>query len=320
MMGGTSAGRVCARVGVAGAALIGLLVASGWAPALASKPSRGGGGTPTPVGNDISYPQCGTAFPRSAAFGIVGLNDGLANSLNPCFGPSSSASTYSQTELYWAEAKTLGGTTQPKASLYVNTGDPGDTYNGRAIADWPTSSSSADPYGSCTTTSVVLQGVSSTVGENTTACAWQYGDNRATQDAAWLTAAANAIDAQAPPVAVPNGSGSYPWWLDVETANSWQPGASGQAMNVADLQGMVAGLQAAGATVIGAYSTSSMWTTITGGTSTSSSGSIFGLPDWIPGATGLTGAKTNCRLAGFTGGPVRITQYTSTIDNDVACP
>jgi acyl-homoserine lactone acylase PvdQ len=28
---------------------------------------------------------------------------------------------------------------QPKASLYVNTGDPGNVYNGAVISDWPQS-------------------------------------------------------------------------------------------------------------------------------------------------------------------------------------
>ena len=79
---------------------------------------------------------------------------------------------------------------------------------------------------------------------------------------------------------------SYPWWLDVETANTWQTDTT---MNAADLQGTLAGLQAAGATTIGAYSTSSQWDTITGGTATSL-GSLDGIPVWLPGARLLPGA------------------------------
>ena len=76
------------------------------APAIAAKPSHGGGGGgggsgSTTTGYDISYPQCGTSFPSSTAFGIVGVNGGLASDLNPCLGP---ASSYTQSELYWAVA------------------------------------------------------------------------------------------------------------------------------------------------------------------------------------------------------------------------
>jgi hypothetical protein len=284
------------------------------APALAAKPSHGGGGSSsTPTGNDLSYPQCGSSFPSSPAFGIVGVNGGRANDLNPCLGPSPSYTSYTQSELYWAVASSTRATTQPKASLYVNTGDPGNVYNGTPIADWPTSSSSADPYGQCTTTNTGL-------GENSPACAWQYGYKKATQDAEWLSNAANAIDAQETAVQVSSAAGSYPWWLDVETANTWQSGTSGQAMNVADLQGMIAALQGAGVATVGAYSTSSQWIQITGGTTTSASGLLYTIPDWIPGAKTLSGAKSNCGQASFTGGTVAITQWSGHPDNDYACP
>ena len=32
---------------------------------------------PTPTGYDISYPQCGSAYPRDIAFGVVGVTRGL---------------------------------------------------------------------------------------------------------------------------------------------------------------------------------------------------------------------------------------------------
>src|ERR1039457_2468788 len=38
----------------------------------------------TPGGNDVSYPQCGVTLPSQQAFGIVGVNEGLANTTNPC--------------------------------------------------------------------------------------------------------------------------------------------------------------------------------------------------------------------------------------------
>ena len=313
--------RKAVRVAVQAAIVVALMFATA-APALAAKPSHGGGGGgggggSTLTGNDLSYPQCGSSFPSSPAFGIVGVNGGLANDLNPCLGPSAS---YTQSELYWAVASSAGGTSQPKASLYVNTADPGNVYNGTPIADWPTSSLAADQYGSCATTNVTTSSGTFTVGENSQACAWQYGYNMATQDALWLTSAADAIKGQSPPVTVSDTPGSYPWWLDVETANSWQSGTSGQAMNVADLQGMIAALQGAGVVAVGAYSTSSQWNQITGGTTSAlGSGLLYGIPDWIPGAKTLSGAKSNCSQVSFTGGHVTITQWSGRPDNDYAC-
>jgi hypothetical protein len=291
---------------------------AGAVPAFAAKPAGhgggGGGGTSTPTGNDVSYPQCGSSLPAKAAFGIVGVTGGLANDLNPCFGPSSSYPSYTQSELYWAVASSVGGTSQPKASLYVNTADPGNVYNGTPITDWPTSGTT--PYGSCSTITVTLSNGTYTVGQNSDACAWQYGYNKATQDAGWLAAAATAIDDQSPPVSVATAAGSYPWWLDVETANSWQ---SDKTMNVADLQGMIGGLGSAGATTIGAYSTASQWNSITGGTG-SDSGSLYRIPDWVPGARDLSAAQANCAQASFTGGTVTVTQWFGRPDDgDYAC-
>ena len=319
---GSRAIRVSTRLAVQLLA-IGVLVVGGVTPAVAARPGHGGGsggggtGSST-TGADVSYPQCGTTLP-SFAFGIVGVNDGLANDLNPCLGPSSSYPSYTQSELYWAVAASTGSTTQPKASLYVNTADPGNMYNGKPIADWPTSGTAPPAYGSCLTTTVTSRGHTYTVGANSDACAWQYGYLKATQDAAWLTSGATAINNQQGTTVVPDTPSSYPWWLDVETGNTWQ---SDTTMNVADLQGMVAGLQAAGVTTvnaIGAYSTASQWDSITGGTTSSAAGSLYKIPNWIPGATTQVQAASNCTLASFTGGSVTVTQWTGSPDNDYAC-
>jgi hypothetical protein len=305
-------GRIIGRVAV-GVATVAAVIAGGAGPALAAKGGGPRGGSSTPTGNDISYPQCGTALPTSPAFAIVGVNDGLANNLNPCFGPSASYPSYSQSELYWALAASVGDTTQPRASLYVNTGDPGDAYNGAAIADWP--STGTTPYGTCSTATVILDSGAVVLGANSDACAWQYGYNMAVQDVGRLQAAATAIDSQAPPLTVAATAASYPWWLDVETGNSWQADTT---MNVADLQGMIAALQAAGATTIGAYSTSSQWNTVTGGTG-SASGALYQLPTWLPGARTLSGARSNCEQTSFTAGRVVLTQWFAHPDGDYAC-
>lgn len=310
------AGRRAVLVALEGVALL-MLILGGSAPAYAAKPGGHGGGGQTSsslAGNDISYPQCGGSFPAGPAFGIVGVTGGLANNLNPCFGPSTSYPAYDESELYWAVASSLGGTSQPKASLYVNTADPGNAYNGEVIGDWPTSGST--PYGTCSTISLTLASGTYTVGANSDACAWQYGFIKATQDANWLSAAAAAVNSQSPPVTVPGTAASYPWWLDVETANTWQ---SDTAMNAADLQGMIAGLKNAGATTVGAYSTSSQWGTIAGVT-TSTSGSLYQIPNWIPGARSLSGAQANCTDPSFTGGSVMVTQWVGhSYDSDYAC-
>ena len=286
------------------------------APALGAKPMAGGKSGST-AGNDISYPQCGGSFPASPAFAIVGVNDGRANTLNPCLGPTSS---YTGSELYWAVASSTGGTSQPKTSLYINTADPGNMYNGTPVADWPTSSIAADPYSAtpCSTVQVTSSTGTYMVGANVASCAWQYGYNRATQDVAWLAGAASAINAQESHMFVTGAASGYPWWLDVETANSWQSASTGQSLNVAVLQGMLAGFTAAGATSVGAYSTSTQWNQITGGTP-STTASLYGMADWIPGAKSASAATRNCGLPSFTGGRVVLTQWTGNYDNDHAC-
>ncbi|MHB1525082.1 MAG: hypothetical protein ACYCZN_02170 [Candidatus Dormibacteria bacterium] len=311
--------RILRSTAVGATAAIALLLLSA-TPALAAKPagkgnnspSSHGGGTSTPTGNDISWPQCGGTFPSGQAFGIVGVNDGLANNLNPCLGPDGGGASTS--ELYWAQTTSSGaanqqGGSQPMASLYVNTADPGNT-----VSDWP--SSGTNPDGTCSPT---VSG--SSIGQNSNACAWQYGYNKAVQDGTWLTQAATAVNTALAKAGssstLPTSPSSYPWWLDVETANSWQSGTNGLAMNGADIQGMLAGLGSFGSTSIGIYSTSYQWGQIVG----SPSATTFPtLPDWIPGARKLSEAESNCSLTGFTG-PVAVTQWFGhPYDGDYACP
>lgn len=164
----------------------------------------------------------------------MGVNGGLPNDLIPCLGPSSSHPSYRQ-------AASTGAASQPKASLYVNTADPGNLHNGSPIADWP--KAGATPYGACTTTRVRTRKGTFSVGRNSRACAWRYGYKKAAQDVPWVAAAAKAIDRQKPRVTVAVSAGRYHWWLDVELTSSWRTGTSGWAMNVADLQGMIAALK-----------------------------------------------------------------------------
>lgn len=293
-----------------------VLVVSMAIPTVASASGHGGGGGLSTTGVDVSYPQCGSSLTSSPAFAIVGVNGGLANTLNACLGPSSSYPNYQQSELYWATKFTTGAkVAQPKVSLYVNTADPGNMYNGVPILDWPTTSLRSDPN-PCTTVQVLTSSGSQVwVGANSTGCAWQYGYNMATQDAGWLSGAAGAINTQLGSTYVSPNFQSYVWWLDVETANTWQTGSTGQLMNVAVLQGMYAALNP-NSTVgaVGAYSTSSQWSQITGGTPS------LTWPDWIPGARTQSAAASNCAQSSFTSGKITLTQWVSrNLDSDFAC-
>ncbi|SDB96606.1 hypothetical protein GA0111570_11234 [Raineyella antarctica] len=276
-------------------------LATGLAPAYAA-PKNGGGGTgttSTAVGNDVSYPNCTGGLPNGQAFGIVGVNDGLANNTNPCLG----------TELDWAATST-SATTQPKVALYVNTGNPSGVSG---IAWWPNSNTFYDLKGSESNTlvdgavrvDVPVPSYGACSATNDAGCAYVYGWAKAYDDLNYR--------------GVPDANKSGMWWLDVETANSWESGSTAAlAANQADLEAMAAYFKSAGAQV-GIYSTSYQWGVITGG-KTPSTSSLAGLPNWIPGARTLKGAQSNCALSPFTpDSKVTLTQYTSSFDYDYSC-
>ena len=76
----SSLGKSSARITVLLLLQVALVGAFWTSPAWA----KGHNGSPLATGNDVSYPQCGKSFPSGQAFGIVGVNDGLANNANPC--------------------------------------------------------------------------------------------------------------------------------------------------------------------------------------------------------------------------------------------
>lgn len=239
--------------------------------AFAAQPNRAA----SVAGNDISWPQCGTSYPARPAFGIVGVNGGKASNVNGCFA----------SEWAWAQTAT-GAANQPRAQLYVNTGNPGDVLAQYGVTDWPTSSIAADPYGQCSGTWT-----------DDRACSWQYGYDRASAD----TKSA--------------GTSTGSWWLDIETSNSW---TSDFAKNQATLEGMVYALKAGGATV-GIYASSGSWSSLFGAVASASP--LYSLNEWRPGARSLNGAQSNCALAPFEGnGKVTLTQYVSqNLDYDYSC-
>lgn len=257
--------------------LLGLSLA-GMAPVAAAPPPR----TQDLVGNDVSWPQCGTTLPAGQAFAIVGVTGGLANNTNPCLAQ----------QLAWAAGST-GGTAQPKVALYVNTANPG-----LAGSWWPSSNAYAgtqvaNPFGTCG-------------GGVDLACSYMYGYAKAYDDAT---------------IRGVNNPGNYFWWLDVETGNSWQATTALNRADlegmVAYFQSITSGTAGAG---VGVYSTASQWGTIAGTVPTSSP--LAGLPSWLPGAKTLRGAKSNCSLPGLTSGSrVSVTQYVSAgLDYDYSCP
>ena len=109
------------------------------------------------------------------------------------------------------------------------------------------------------------------------------------------------------------GVASGRWWLDTETSNTW---SSSAVQNQQSLQGEYDGLLANGAAMVGVYSTTAQWQTITGGWQNN-------WPSW--GATTWTTARqaqTYCTGHQFTAGPSLLMQYKSRqskIDQDVAC-
>jgi len=239
----------------------------------------------TLTGYDISYPQCGSAYPTSVSFGIVGVNDGIVYSANPCVA----------SELSWAEA---AGNHAP--AFYANTADPGPAYS----SHWPTGQQSPQVCD----------------GSNSVACSYDYGWDAA-QDSFTDAIDAETADGSASPAAA---AAAAPWWLDVETSNSWEmlesaygATATSDANDQAALRGEIALLSSKGVASVGAYSTRAQWKSITGGT-----GSIFASARaWIAGYRSWSSAKSGCSSTSFTGGRVALTQYpAAAFDADYSCP
>jgi hypothetical protein len=131
----------------------------------AAKPDAHPAKPPASRGYDISWPQCGSAYPSSPAFGIVGVNKGIVFSPNPCLA----------SEVTWA-----GGA---KAQLYANTGNPGPALS----SHWPkgqTSPRFCDPANA-----------------DTADCAFDYGYNAASDSYADAVAAFQSLRLATSPAA-----------------------------------------------------------------------------------------------------------------------
>jgi hypothetical protein len=194
-------------------------------------------------------------------------------------------------ELRWARAAPgQKQPRQPSVSLYVDTANPG----AHRIGDWPRAGT-APSYGACN-------------GRLTNACSFIYGEQRAAQSYATVAALDTATARAAP------------WWLDVELQASW---AGTYQLNVAALQGFIAGLQHAGAIgPIGIYSTKEQWREITGLTARTTPAAFNRrLRDWVAGTEATQAqARQNCTDGGFTGVAPTLAQYRSgKFDADLRC-
>ena len=238
------------------------------------------------VGYDVSHPQCGTSLPEDHAFGIVGVNGGLATRENRCL----------VEQLEWAAGASGAVSAQPELQLYVNTANPGQVRD--QVTTWPSSGDS--PYGECD-------------GTNSLACSWVYGKTRALVTVhAFFRPAARAAG-------VPEDPAAHRWWLDVETMNTWQSGSPAALdRNRAALEGMATLLDSVGAEV-GIYSTGWQWQRIVGTVGPDSV--LYRLDSWLAGAVSREGALDNCAEPPLTaGGDVVLTQYVSAdLDHDVSC-
>ena len=239
------------------------------------------------VGYDVSHPQCGDVLPRDPAFVVVGVNGGLATRPNPCLAE----------QLAWAAEEATGEVpAQPEVQLYVNTANPGQVRD--LVTTWPTGG--LTPYGRCD-------------GDNSRACSWQYGWERAAVTVTDFFVPA-AVDAGLDP-----DPGRYRWWLDVETTNTWQTGsAPARARNRAALEGMTTRLTVVGAEV-GLYSTGHQWRRIAGPVPEDSP--LHELDSWLAGSTSLADARKSCdRDPLVDGGRVVLTQYVEDgLDHDHSC-
>jgi hypothetical protein len=167
------------------------------------------------------------------------------------------------------------------ASLYVNTGyDP--TYT--AIDGRHTTQECATK----------AQSLNATPDQQ---AAWSVGCSEAQRDIAYATSQSATSPAA--------------WWLDVETSNSWS--TADLSLNRYTIEGIVDTLRPQGRP-IGVYSTWLQWSAITGGFQVQVDA------DWVAtDQRSLRRARASCGAQGFTGAPVWLVQYVTTIDNDYAC-
>lgn len=264
------------------AALTGALVLAA-GPALAGAPAGA-------TGHDISYPQCGAAFPVPGAFGIVGVNNGRVYSANPCLAE----------QAVWAAS-----TGNP--ALYVNTANPGPVS-----AYWP-APGSKQPV-PCRDTTV----------ETDMGCAYDYGWNAAI-DA--LITADQAVQAFKPrSVTWWLDVESANSWTDVPKANVAALQGFADRLRVGGVPSVgIYSVPSAWDAITGGFTKSNAASYRSAWASAFSPQYPLELsPVWRAGVGNVDDANAACSVASFTGGPLLLQQHFddtsgTRYDGDVQC-
>ena len=203
-------------------ALVVPLLLLGATPALAKGPVK----TTTAATYDVSYPQCGAALPTNADGGIVGVNNGVVFSANPCVA----------SEWAWA-----AHATKYAPAFYANTANPGPAYS----KHWPAGQQTPQVCD----------------GSNSAACSYDYGWNAVRDSFNDALAATPSPESFTWWLDVETGNS----WETLESAYGQTATAKANDTAslqgaIAGLQSM--GVTSA----VGIYSTSYQWGQITGGT------------------------------------------------------
>ena len=244
--------------------------------------------TESTYGHDVSWPQCSSVntLPNDGAFQVVGVNNGILYSTNPCL----------EAQLAWA------GT---DAELYLNTGNPGPNLSSRYT------------YGSyggktCYTSN-----------KNSTACAFVYGyrsaaDSYARAKAAFTNLGWSDLNERTWWLDIERVNS----WRGLDNnlpSDNFLTATQATALNVASIQGAVYYIESvAKVRRLGIYSVTSHWNAITGGTNNFSDHET-----WMAvGTDGEQAAISECvSQAGFTGAPETRVQYIDPVSNlDVNVP
>ena len=258
--------------------LAGLLTATAvlaMSPAASAKThqSGGGGGTTSTAGTGFDV-----SYPQCPGTSLPApISFGLVGVNH---GIVYSPNTCAAAEYTWALDNSTS-TAHAHVSFYANTADPGPSSG-----HWPTGATSPRSCPSDT---------------SSPDCDYDYG---------WYAAQDSYQDAVA--ASSTTAAQSSPWWLDIESANSW---VDGPTNNAADIQGALDFFSTVVGVKAGIYTNSSTWTTYFGSTT-----AFSGYPAWLPGATTLRGAESNCKSVAPTAGPIVLTQYSADgLDADYPC-
>ena len=236
-------------------------------------------------GHDISWPQCGAAYPADGAFGIVGVTDGRAWSTNPCLA----------SEYQWAAS-------YPRTpDLYMNTANPAP----HSSYYWP-ASGAKDPA-LCRDATITTD----------PGCAYDYGWHTAA-DA--LATSKSSLGNNAQGVWWLDVETGNTWNGDASSNAADMQGSIDYllAQHVAGVGVYSTGYQ--WGVITGGYATgnSSTYASAWSSEFTSPNG-LAGVPSWVAGASGPSDAPSYCSSS-FLGTTTWLVQYIAGgFDVDYAC-